>query len=163
VLVGVIDGATECPAADLIFNSNPARQWAAVQRPAPVASPETAFQAVLGYLGWPVTIVAIVLVTVMLIMMAGAVLHVLDHALDRSSQDSWPDAYLNVGSPAVEAPSSSIDPYNFLQSELSAADFREQTKLLCALRDKLDADAEAARATIRRERALAQQTERNTP
>ncbi len=55
------------------------------------------------------------------------------------------------------AASLTLDLRDLVQSEFSAADYRKQTKLLRALKDKLDADAEAARATIRRERARAQQ------
>jgi hypothetical protein len=40
-------------------------------------------------------------------------------------------------------------------SGFSATDYRNETELLRALKEQLDADAEAARATIRRERAQA--------
>ena len=50
------------------------------------------------------------------------------------------------------------------QTELSAADIRKQTDVLRALKDQLDAAAEAARADIRRERSRGeqQQTQEHT-
>ena len=85
-----------------------------------------------------------------------SIAHFIDGLFEANSEEA------SAGMPANNLKSNPLsdalhDLSDVAQTELSAADIRKQTEILRTLKDQLDAEAEAARADIRRERAWSKQ------
>jgi hypothetical protein len=104
--------------------------------------------AELATLGFAVVTAVIVLLAL------PSILRGFDNLLDSPIRYGEADAPVDGG-----ARQGGYDFQDFAQSELSAADIRNQTEVMRALKGALDADLVSVRATIRRERAHAEQLE----
>ena len=129
----------------------------AMQPTAWAISSERGFQAAIGYVAPMAWFAVPALLALLILLNLRRILRFVDHLFERPLYGSPSDALADDLQAEAVGADLVLDIRDLVQSELSAADYRKQTELLRALKDKLDAEAEAARATIRRERARAQQ------
>ncbi len=115
------------------------------------------FQVGTGYLAPMAWLAVLALLALLILLKLRSILRFIDRLFERPLYGSPSDALADDLQAEAIGADLVLDIRDLVKSELSAADFRKQTELLRALKDTLDAEAESARAIIRRERARAQQ------
>jgi hypothetical protein len=118
---------------------------------------ESPFFAAMGFLWRVIQTALLMLVVLVLLANMRGIFRFIDGLFETAPHE--PPAVPAADDLQTEAVAASLalDLRDLVQSEFSVADIRKQTEILRALKDQLDAEAKAARATIRRERARAQQ------